>query len=82
MNTLSAHPEINYEQHQLEMLLWHAEIHERNGKELEASRIRDWVADFLDSQSEFNEEPDGVFTSDFEEDQEGCSVLRFNPSKD
>ena len=47
MYTLSADPEINYEQHQLEMLLWHAEIHEINGKKREASKIRDWVADFL-----------------------------------
>jgi hypothetical protein len=55
MNTTSAHPEINYEQHQLEMLLWHAKIHERDGKKQEASEIRDWVADFLSSQSEEEE---------------------------
>jgi len=52
MNTISAQPRINYEEHQLEMLLWHAEIHERNGKKQEASKIRDWVGDFRDSQSE------------------------------
>jgi hypothetical protein len=53
MNTLSIQPVTDFEQqHQLEMLLWHAEIHERNGKKQEASKIRDWVADFLSSQSE------------------------------
>jgi hypothetical protein len=47
MNTINAHPGINYEQHQLEMLLWHAEVYERNGKKREASKIRDWIADFV-----------------------------------
>jgi hypothetical protein len=46
MNTINAHPEINYEQHQLEMLLWHAKIHEKNGQKQEASNIREWVATF------------------------------------
>jgi hypothetical protein len=82
MDTISAQPLTDFEQHQLEMLRWHAEIHERNGKKQEASKIRTWVADFLGSQSEFNEESDGVFTSDFEGNQEDCSVVRFNPSKD
>jgi hypothetical protein len=43
------------QQHRLGMLLWHAEIHERNGKKEEAFKIRDWVADFLSSQSEDEE---------------------------
>jgi hypothetical protein len=53
MNTISVQSMTDLEpQHQLEMLLWHAEMHERNGKKQEASKIRDWVADFLSSQSE------------------------------
>jgi len=55
MNTISVRPDAHYEQHHLEMLLWHAEIHERNGKKQEAFRIRDWVADFLSAQSEEEE---------------------------
>jgi hypothetical protein len=56
MNTISIHPVTDFEQqHQLEMLRWQAEIHERNGKKPEASKIRDWVADFLSSQSEDEE---------------------------
>jgi hypothetical protein len=41
----------DYEQHRLDMLLWQADVHEKNGKKHEASRIRAWVADFLSSQS-------------------------------
>jgi hypothetical protein len=52
MNTISAQSGTDFEHHQLEMLLWHAETYERNGKKQEASEIRDWVADFLSSQSE------------------------------
>ena len=72
MNTTSADPGINYGQHQLEMLLWQAQIHEKSGKKQEASKIRAWVADFLGEQSEFNEEPEGVIVSDSEENQEQC----------
>jgi hypothetical protein len=55
MDTTSVQTVTEYEQHQLEMLLWHAEIHEKDGKKLKASKIRDWVADFLSSQSEDEE---------------------------
>jgi hypothetical protein len=55
MNTINAQPLTDFEQHQVEMLLWHAEIHERSGKKQEASEIRDWVADFLSPQSEDEE---------------------------
>jgi hypothetical protein len=41
-----------YEQHRLDMLLWQADVHERNGKQQEAFEIRAWVADFRSSQSE------------------------------
>ena len=41
-----------YEQHRLDMLLWQADVHERNGKKQEALEIRAWVADFLSPQSE------------------------------
>jgi hypothetical protein len=36
-----------YEEHQLDMLLWQADVHERNGRKREAFEIRGWVADFL-----------------------------------
>jgi hypothetical protein len=52
MDTISVQSATDFEQHQLEMLRWHAEIHERNGNEQEASKIRDWVDDFLSSQPE------------------------------
>jgi prophage antirepressor-like protein len=52
MDTISAQSQTDFEQHQLEMLLWHAEIHQRNGKKHEASKIRDWVAGFLRPESE------------------------------
>jgi hypothetical protein len=51
MNIVSTQPLSDFEQHQLEMLLWHAQIHERNGKKQEASQVMDWVADFLSPQS-------------------------------
>lgn len=51
MNTTSEQTVTEYEQHQLEMLLWQAHIHEKNGKKQEGSQIREWVADFLSSQS-------------------------------
>jgi hypothetical protein len=47
MDTISAQPRIDFERHRLDMLLWHAEIHERNGKKQEASKIRQWVAHFV-----------------------------------
>jgi hypothetical protein len=51
MTTTSDRPVINYEQHKLEMLLWQAHIHEKNGENREASKIRAWVTDFLSEQS-------------------------------
>jgi hypothetical protein len=79
MNSTSDQSMTNYEQHHLDMLLWQAQVHERNGQKQEASKIRDWVDDFLRSQSEFNEQPDGVFTSDSERNQEQSERLRLQP---
>jgi hypothetical protein len=45
------------EQHQLDMLLWQADVHERNGKKQEAFEIRTWVADFLSPPDQ--DEPNG-----------------------
>jgi len=36
----------------LDMLLWQADVHERNGRKQEAFEIRAWVADFVNPQSE------------------------------
>jgi hypothetical protein len=47
MNIISDQPVADYEQHKLKMLLWQAHIHEKNGKKQEASKIREWVADFV-----------------------------------
>lgn len=44
-----------FEQHRLDMLLWQAEVHERNGKRQEAFEIRAWVGDFLSPESEEEE---------------------------
>ena len=52
MNTTSAQTMTELEEHQLDMLLWQADIHERNGRKQEAFEIRAWVADFLSPQSE------------------------------
>jgi hypothetical protein len=52
MNTTSAQAVTEYEQHRLDMLLWQAGVHERNGRKQEALEIRAWVADFLSPQSE------------------------------
>jgi hypothetical protein len=52
MNTTSEQTVADYEQHQLDMLLWQADVHERNGRRQEAFQIRTWVADFLGQQSE------------------------------
>jgi len=45
MNTTSAHAVT------VEMLLWQADVQEKNGKRQEAAKIREWVADFLSEQS-------------------------------
>ena len=45
MNTPSGHTVT------IEMLLWEADIHEKNGKRQEAANIRGWVANFLSEQS-------------------------------
>ena len=37
----------------LRMLLSEADVHEKNGKKQEATKIREWVADFLCEQSKF-----------------------------
>jgi hypothetical protein len=52
MNTTVAHTVTEYEQHQLNMLLWQAGVHARNGRKQEAFEIRAWVADFLSPESE------------------------------
>jgi hypothetical protein len=52
MNTTSEQTVAKYEQHQLDMLLWQADVHERDGRRQEAFEIRAWVADFLGQQSE------------------------------
>jgi hypothetical protein len=50
MITTSDQTVVDDTQHRLEMLLWQARIHEKNGKKQEASKIREWVAGFLSSQ--------------------------------
>jgi hypothetical protein len=35
----------------LGVLLWEADVHEKNGKRQEAAKIRTWVADLLTEQS-------------------------------
>ena len=45
MNTTGAHAVT------LEMLLWEADVQEKNGKRQEAAKIRGLVADFLGEQS-------------------------------
>jgi hypothetical protein len=52
MNTTSEQTAAKYEQHQLDMLLWQADVHERNARKQEAFEIRAWVADFRSPQSE------------------------------
>jgi hypothetical protein len=54
MNTTSAQTvtECQHQQHQLDMLLWQADVHERNGKKEKAFEIRAWVTDFLSPESE------------------------------
>ena len=55
MDTTSEQTVTEYEEHQLDMLLWQADVHERNGKKQEAFEIRAWVGDFLSPQSEENQ---------------------------
>ena len=52
MDTTSEQTVAEDEEHQLDMLRWQAEVHERNGRKQEAFEIRAWVADFLSPQSE------------------------------
>jgi hypothetical protein len=52
MITTSEQTVAEYEQHQLDMLLWQADVHLRSGRNQEAFEIRAWVADFLSPQSE------------------------------
>jgi hypothetical protein len=55
MNTISDHAVIDYKYRQLKMLLWQAAVHEKNGKEQEASKIKAWVAGFLSANRSSNE---------------------------
>jgi hypothetical protein len=52
MITTSEQTVAEYEHHQLDMLLWQADVQERNGRRQEAFEIRTWVADFRSPQSE------------------------------
>jgi hypothetical protein len=47
MHATSVQTLTEHEQHQLDMLLWQADVHDRNGKKQEACDIRTWVAGFL-----------------------------------
>ena len=47
MDTTRDHMVTEYEQHEFDMLLWQADVHERTGRERETFEIRAWVADFL-----------------------------------
>jgi hypothetical protein len=51
MNTTSEPTVTEYEEHQLDMLLWQADVHEGDGRKQEAFEIRTWVADFLSPKS-------------------------------
>jgi hypothetical protein len=46
MNTTSEQMVAESEQHQLDMVLWQADVHERNGRKQEAFEIRAWITDF------------------------------------
>ena len=52
MNTTREQTVAEDEEHQLDMLLWQADVHERHGRKQEAFEIRAWVTDFLSPQSE------------------------------
>ena len=47
MNTTSEQTVAECEEHQLDMLLWQADVRDRNGKKEEAFEISAWVADFV-----------------------------------
>ena len=55
MTSTSEQTVAEYEHHQLDMLLWQADVHERNGRKQEAFQIRTWVADFRRPQSQENQ---------------------------
>ena len=55
MTSTSEQTVAEYEHHQLDMLLWQADVHERNGKQHAAFQIRAWVADFRRPQSQENQ---------------------------
>ena len=52
MNTTSEPTVTECEKHQLDMLLWQADVHETSGRKQEAFEIRAWVTDFLSPQSD------------------------------
>jgi hypothetical protein len=52
MSTISEQTVVDYEQHQLDMLLWQAHVLKQNGKKHEASQIRAWVANFRSPHSD------------------------------
>jgi hypothetical protein len=52
MNITSEQTVTEYEEHRFDMLVWQADVHEKNGRKQEAFEIRAWVADFLSPQSE------------------------------
>jgi uncharacterized alpha-E superfamily protein len=47
MNTTREPTVAEDEEHQLDMLLWQADVHEGHGRNQEAFEIRAWVTDFL-----------------------------------
>jgi hypothetical protein len=51
MNITSDQAVAEDDEHQLDMLLWQANVHEKNGRKQEAFEIGAWVADFLSPQS-------------------------------
>lgn len=55
VRSISEQTVAEYEHHQLVMLLWQADVHERNGRKQEAFEIRPWIADFRSPQSEENQ---------------------------
>ena len=55
MTSTSEQTVTEHEYHQLVMLLWQADVLERNGRKHEAFEIRTWVADFRRPQSQENQ---------------------------
>ena len=53
MNTTSDKKMMSDDKHRLEMLLWQADVYEKNGKRQEAAKIRGLVAELLSEQSKF-----------------------------